>query len=155
MAGSDHRPHPNLTPTRELVNQGLINCNILATQKLTNIKKKKKKKSKNDFRVLTILDKLQSTIRYQLPWLKIYNIWLLLSSLFFNVSSAMCGRNQCGGFLYLRIPTLWQFFFWWPKKGGEVTIMTHSYSVTIDISVLENVGLSYNYCGRKWPQTSP
>ena len=93
---SDHRPHPN--HTRELVNQGLV--------------------AKHDFIVLAILDKLQSIIRYQLPWLKIYNIWLLLSSLFFNVSSAMCGRNQRGGLLYLGIPTLWLFFFLMAKEGG-------------------------------------
>ena len=71
---------------------------LLATQKLMNIKKKKKqkKKSKHDFRVLAILDKLQSTIRYQLPWLKIYNIWLLLSSLFFDVSSAVWSKLAWG-----------------------------------------------------------
>ena len=136
---------------------------LLATQKLMNIKKKKKNKknkktkSKHDFRVLAILDKLQSTIRYQLPWLKIYNIWLLLSSLF-DVSSAMCGRNQREergggrGLLYLGMLTLWQFFFFFlmAKEGGQI-IVTHPLGVTIGAPMLENVELSHNYCGQDWP----
>ena len=83
--------------------------NLLGTQNFMNIKKNQNMTSEcwlfplKKKRVLTILDKLQSTIRYQLPWLKIYNIdyyWAYFITLllcFFCYVYVMCGRNQRGG----------------------------------------------------------